>query len=153
MSDQHSEIKAQISSDIKDAMRAREKQRLGVLRLVMSEFKKVEVDERIELDDTRVLAILDKMSKQRKDSFTQFDAAGREDLANQEAFEIELLKQYMPEQLDEAAIAEIISAAIEKSGANSMKDMGQLMGLIRPQLQGRADMGSVSAIVKQKLNS
>ena len=91
MSDDHSKIKVQISSDIKDAMRAREKQRLGVLRLVMSEFKKVEVDERIELDDTRVLAILDKMSKQRKDSFTQFDAAGREDLANQEAFEIELL--------------------------------------------------------------
>ncbi|MBL4682753.1 MAG: GatB/YqeY domain-containing protein [Pseudomonadales bacterium] len=153
MSDDHSKIKVQISSDIKDAMRAREKQRLGVLRLVMSEFKKVEVDERIELDDTRVLAILDKMSKQRKDSFTQFDAAGREDLANQEAFEIELLKQYMPEQLDEAAIAEIISAAIERSGASSMKDMGQLMGLIRPQLQGRADMGSVSAIVKHKLNS
>lgn len=151
MSEDHSEIKAQISSDIKDAMRAREKQRLGVLRLVMSEFKKVEVDERIELDDTRVLAILDKMSKQRKDSFTQFEAAGREDLANQEAFEIELLKQYMPEQLDDAAIADIISAAIAESGASSMKDMGQLMGLIRPQIQGRADMGAVSAIVKQKL--
>lgn len=152
MSEDHSEIKAQISSDIKDAMRAREKQRLGVLRLIMSEFKRIEVDERIELDDTRVLAVLDKMSKQRKDSFTQFEAAGREDLASQEAFEIELLKQYMPEQLDEASIAEIISAAIEKSGASSMKDMGQLMGLIRPQLQGRADMGAVSAVVKQKLS-
>ncbi len=146
-----SEIKSKISADVKDAMRAREKQRLGVLRLIMSEFKKVEVDERIELDDTRVLAILDKMNKQRKDSFTQYEAAGREDLAAQEAFELDLLKTYMPEQLDEAAIAEIVSKGIEDSGASSMKDMGKLMGLIRPQLQGRADMGVVSALVKQKL--
>ena len=98
-----------------------------------------------------MLAILDKMNKQRKDSFTQYEAAGREDLAAQEAFELDLLKTYMPEQLDEAAIAEIVSKGIEDSGASSMKDMGKLMGLIRPQLQGRADMGVVSALVKQKL--
>jgi uncharacterized protein YqeY len=151
MEENQSQIKAQISSDVKDAMRAREKQRLGVLRLIMSEFKKIEVDERIELDDIRVLAILDKMTKQRKDSFTQYEAAGRDDLAEQEAFEIELLKQYMPEQLDDAEVSEIISKAIADSGASSMKDMGQLMALIRPQVQGRADMGAVSAIVKQKL--
>ena len=132
-------------------MRARDTRRLGVLRLTMSELKKVEIDERIELDDTRVLAILDKMSKQRKDSLAQFQQAGREDLVEQESFELDLLKEYMPEALDDAAVLAIIDQAIADSGASSMKDMGQLMGLIRPQVQGRADMGAVSAIVKEKL--
>ncbi len=132
-------------------MRARDTRRLGVLRLTMSELKKVEIDERIELDDTRVLAILDKMSKQRKDSLAQFQQAGREDLVDQESFELDLLKEYMPEALDDAAVLAIIDQAIADSGASSMKDMGQLMGLIRPQVQGRADMGAVSAIVKEKL--
>ena len=132
-------------------MRARDTRRLGVLRLTMSELKKVEIDERIELDDTRVLAILDKMSKQRKDSLAQFQQAGREDLVDQESFELDLLKEYMPEALDDAAVLAIIDQAIADSGASSMKDMGQLMGLIRPQVQGRADMGAISAIVKEKL--
>ncbi|HJP49961.1 MAG TPA: GatB/YqeY domain-containing protein [Pseudomonadales bacterium] len=146
-----SEIKSRIESSVKDAMRARDTRRLGVLRLTMSELKKVEIDERIELDDTRVLAILDKMSKQRKDSLAQFQQAGREDLVDQESFELDLLKEYMPEALDDAAVLAIIDQAIADSGASSMKDMGQLMGLIRPQVQGRADMGAVSAIVKEKL--
>ena len=146
-----SEIKSRIESSVKDAMRARDTRRLGVLRLTMSELKKVEIDERIELDDTRVLAILDKMSKQRKDSLAQFQQAGREDLVEQESFELDLLKEYMPEALDDAAVLAIIDQAIADSGASSMKDMGQLMGLIRPQVQGRADMGAISAIVKEKL--
>jgi len=132
-------------------MRARDTRRLGVLRLTMSELKKVEIDERIELDDTRVLAILDKMSKQRKDSLAQFQQAGREDLVEQESFELDLLKEYMPEALDDAAVLAIVDQAIADAGASSMKDMGQLMGLIRPQVQGRADMGAISAIVKEKL--
>ncbi len=146
-----SEIKSRIESSVKDAMRARDTRRLGVLRLTMSELKKVEIDERIELDDTRVLAILDKMSKQRKDSLAQFQQAGREDLVDQESFELDLLKEYMPEALDDAAVLAIVDQAIADAGASSMKDMGQLMGLIRPQVQGRADMGAVSAIVKEKL--
>lgn len=146
-----SEIKSRIDASVKDAMRARDKQRLGVLRLVMAEFKRIEVDERIELDDDRVLAILDKMTKQRRDSLTQFQDAGRTDLADQESFELDLIKEYMPDQLDEAVIVELIDSAIAESGASSMKDMGKLMSMIRPQVQGRADMGMVSAIVKQKL--
>jgi hypothetical protein len=146
-----SEIKSRIESSVKDAMRARDTRRLGVLRLTMSELKKVEIDERIELDDTRVLAILDKMSKQRKDSLAQFQQAGREDLVEQESFELDLLKEYMPEALDDAAVLAIVDQAIADAGASSMKDMGQLMGLIRPQVQGRADMGAISAIVKEKL--
>ncbi len=146
-----SEIKSRIESSVKDAMRARDTRRLGVLRLTMSELKKVEIDERIELDDTRVLAILDKMSKQRKDSLAQFQQAGREDLVEQESFELDLLKESMPEALDDAAVLAIVDQAIADAGASSMKDMGQLMGLIRPQVQGRADMGAISAIVKEKL--
>ena len=132
-------------------MRAREKQRLGVLRLVMSEFKRIEVDERIELDDNRVLVILDKMTKQRKDSLSQFEKAGRDDLVQQESFELDLIKEFMPEALDETTIASLIDEAITETGASSMKDMGQVMAVIRPQVQGRADMGAISAMVKGKL--
>ena len=146
-----SEIKPKIESSVKDAMRARDKQRLGVLRLIMSEFKNVEVNERIELDDDRVLSILDKMTKQRKDSLSQFQAAGRDDLVAQEAFELDVLKEYMPESLDDSAILEIVNKAIEATGVSSMKEMGQLMGIIRPQVQGRADMSAISALVKEKL--
>lgn len=146
-----SEIKERFEASVKDAMRARDKQRLGVLRLIMSEFKKVEVDERIELDDTRVLVILDKMVKQRRDSLSQYEQAGRQDLVQQESFELDLLKEFMPEALDEAAVTAIIDQAIAETGASSMKDMGRLMGIVRPQVQGRADMGAISAIVKQKL--
>ena len=146
-----SEIKERFEASVKDAMRARDKQRLGVLRLTMSEFKKVEVDERIELDDTRVLVILDKMVKQRRDSLSQYEQAGRQDLVQQESFELDLLKEFMPEALDEAAVTTIVDQAIAETGASSMKDMGRLMGVVRPQVQGRADMAAISAIIKQKL--
>jgi len=132
-------------------MRAREKQRLGVLRLVMSELKKVEVDERIELDDERIISILVKMSKQRKDSLTQYLDAGRQDLADQEQYELDLLQEFLPVALDEAAIAALIDAAIAQTGASSMKDMGKVMGVLKPQVQGRADVGALSATIKAKL--
>jgi len=146
-----SEIKQRIDAAVKDAMRARDKQRLGVLRLTMAEFKRIEVDERIELDDERVLAVLDKMTKQRIDSLTQFDKAGRDDLAAQEAFEIALIKEFLPEPLSEAEITQLIDAAIETAEASSMQAMGQVMALLRPQMQGRADIGKVSALVKGRL--
>jgi len=147
-----SEIKQRIEAAVKDAMRARDKQRLGVLRLTMAEFKRIEVDERIELDDERVLAVLDKMTKQRIDSLTQFDKAGRDDLAAQEAFEIALIKEFLPEPLSEAEITQLIDAAIETAGASSMQAMGQVMALLRPQMQGRADIGKVSGWVKGRLS-
>jgi uncharacterized protein YqeY len=146
-----SELKPRIESSVKDAMRAREKQRLGVLRLVMSELKRVEVDERIELDDERIISILVKMSKQRKDSLTQYIDAGRQDLADQEQYELDLLQEFLPVALDEAAIAALIDAAIAQTGASSMKDMGKVMGVLKPQVQGRADVGALSATIKAKL--
>ena len=146
-----SELKPRIESSVKDAMRAREKQRLGVLRLVMSELKKVEVDERIELDDERVISILVKMSKQRKDSLTQYLDADRQDLADQEQYELDLLQEFLPVALDEAAIEALIDAAIAQTGATSMKDMGKVMGVLKPQVQGRADVGALSATIKAKL--
>ncbi|MFB0968258.1 MAG: GatB/YqeY domain-containing protein [Pseudomonadales bacterium] len=146
-----SELKPRIESSVKDAMRAREKQRLGVLRLVMSDLKKVEVDERIELDDERVISILVKMSKQRKDSLTQYLDADRQDLADQEQYELDLLQEFLPVALDEAAIAALIDAAIAQTGATSMKDMGKVMGVLKPQVQGRADVGALSATIKAKL--
>ncbi len=148
-----SEIKIRIEAAVKDAMRARDKQRLGVLRLTMSEFKKIEVDERIELDDQRVLTILDKMSKQRRDSLTQYEAAGRDDLADQESYELALLKEFMPEPLSSDELASLVKSAIEESGAASIKDMGKVMGLIKPKVQGRADMGEVGSLVKKQLGN
>ena len=146
-----SDIKLRVDAAVKDAMRARAKQRLGVLRLLMAEFKRIEVDERSTLDDERVLAILDKMTKQRNDSLAQYQAAGRVDLADQEAFEIALIKEFLPAALDEAAVAELVTRAIEDAGAASMQAMGQVMALLRPQIQGRADVGKVSALVKSRL--
>lgn len=146
-----SELKPRIESSVIDAMRARKKQRLGVLRLVMSELKKVEVDERIELDDERVISILVKMSKQRKDSLTQYLDADRQDLADQEQYELDLLQEFLPVALDEVAIAALIDAAIAQTGATSMKDMGKVMGVLKPQVQGRADVGALSATIKAKL--
>ena len=144
-------IKLRVDAAVKDAMRARAKQRLGVLRLLMAEFKRIEVDERITLDDERVLAILDKMTKQRNDSLAQYQAAGRVDLADQEAFEIALIKEFLPAALDEAAVAELVTRAIEDAGATSMQAMVQVMALLRPKIQGRADVGKVSALVKSRL--
>lgn len=146
-----SDIKTKLNDAVKDAMRAKDKERLATLRLATSALKQVEVDERIELDDTRVLAILDKMVKQRKDSVEQFTQGGRDDLAQKELAEIEVLKEFLPEAMDDAAIAAIIQAAIAETGAEGMKDMGNVMAIVKPQVQGRADMGAVSKKVKELL--
>ncbi len=146
-----SQLKASISESVKDAMRAKDKARLGVLRMMMSEFKRVEVDERIELDDARVLAILDKQLKQRKDSEKQYRDAGRDDLADQESFEITVIQSFMPAGLSEEEIIAILKDAIAQTGAESMRDMGKVMGIVKPQVQGRADMGEVSKLVKNLL--
>lgn len=146
-----SELKSQVSSAVKDAMRAKEKERLTVLRMVMSEFKRIEVDERIELDDARVLAVLDKLVKQRKDSAKQYTDADRKDLADIENFEIGVIQGFLPTQLTSEEIATLVKQAIEDSGASSMQDMGKVMGIVKPQVQGRGDMGDVSKAVKSLL--
>jgi hypothetical protein len=144
-------IKATINDAMKDAMRAREKQRLGTIRLIQAEFKRIEVDERIEIDDTRALAVLDKMVKQRRDSIKQYEDAGRQELADVELAEIDVIQEFLPKQLSEDEIAELVDKAIADTGAKGMQDMGKLMGVLKPQLQGRADMGKVSGLVKSKL--
>lgn len=145
-------LKLRLTEAMKDAMRAREKERLAAIRLILSELKKVEVDERIDVDDARVIGILDKMVKQRRESIKQYQAGNREDLAVVEAAEIAVIQQFMPEALGEAEISAIISKAISETGATSMKDMGAVMNIARPQLTGRADMGLVSQLVKQLLS-
>ena len=137
---------------MKQAMRGGDKRRLGAIRLVMAAIKQREVDERIELDDAAVTAVLDKMAKQRRESIAQYGKAGRDDLVEQENFELELLKTYLPEQLDEAEIDAMIEATIQSTGAASVKDMGKVMGQLKPRLQGRADMGAVSARIKARLS-
>lgn len=144
-------LKQQLTDDMKTAMRAKDKQRLGVVRLVLAAIKQREVDERIELDDAQVLAVLDKMVKQRRDSFTQFTDAGRQDLADQENFELGVLQEYLPAALSEAEIDALITGAIESTGAASMKEMGKVMGVLKPQVQGRADVGEVSKRIKSLL--
>ena len=144
-------LKDRISGDVKDAMRAKDKPRLATLRLITAAIKQQEVDERIELDDTQVLAQLDKMCKQRRESISQFEKAGRDDLIAQEVSEMEIIQTYLPEQLGEEEIAALIDAAMAATGAASIKDMGKVMGQLKPKLQGRADMGAVSALIKAKL--
>ena len=148
-----SELKARLQADMKTAMKAREKKRLGTIRLALAALKQREVDERIELDDTMVLSIIDKMVKQRRDSLAQFEAADREDLAAQERLEIDILIDYLPQQLSESEVEALVEAAVTKTGAASMRDMGALMGELRPQVQGRADMQMVSAKVKARLSA
>jgi len=138
---------------MKDAMRARQKERLRTIRLMLAEFKRIEVDERIELDDARALAILDKMLKQRRDSISQYTAAGRDDLAAVEAAEIDVIEEFLPAALTDVEINQLLSAAVTETGAASVRDMGSVMALLKPQLQGRADVGSVSQLVKQRLSS
>ena len=145
-------LKAQIIDDMKAAMKSGEKARLGVIRLITAAIKQREVDERIELDDEQVLIVLDKMVKQRRDSIKQYTDAGREDLAAIEEAEVEIIQAYLPAALSEDEIAAIVEAAIAQTGASSMADMGKVMGIVKPQVQGRGDMGAVSGIVKQKLN-
>ena len=144
-------LKARIQDDMKAAMKAGDKARLAVIRLILAAIKQREVDERIELDDQQVLAVLDKMVKQRRDSIQQYRDAGREELAAAEEAEVAVIQEYLPEALSEAEIAAIVEQAIADTGASSMKDMGKVMGKVKPQVQGRADMGQVSALVKQKL--
>ncbi len=144
-------LKARLFEDMKAAMRAGEKDRLGVIRLVNAAIKQREVDERIEVDDTQVLAILEKMLKQRRDSVSQFDAAGRGDLSAVENYEIGVIQTYLPAQLSAAEVDEIIAVSIVESGATSAKDMGKVMGLVKPKVAGRADMGKLSEIIKTKL--
>jgi len=145
-------LKQRITEAMKAAMRARDKARLGAVRLALAEIKKVEIDERIDLDDSRITSILDKMVKQRRDSIMQFETAGRTDLVAQEQLEINVIKEFLPEALSEEELDTIIKAALEKSGASSMQDMGNLMGLVKPQVVGRADMGAVSQKIKAALS-
>lgn len=146
-------LKSRIQDDVKQAMRARDKARLSVLRLITAAIKQKEVDERIELSDGDVLAVLDKMAKQRRESLEQYRKAGRDDLADQEQFELELLGEFMPEPLGEAELERLIQAAIEETGASSMRDMGAVMAVLREQVQGRADMKAVSDTVRARLAS
>lgn len=148
----NSSLTTQINDDVKTAMRAKEKERLAALRLITAAIKQKEVDERIELDDTAVLAVLEKMVKQRKDSIEQYQKANRDDLIQKEQFELDLIQTYLPEQMSEQEIHDIISKVIADTGAAGMKDMGKVIGQIKPQVQGRADMGLVSKLVKDKLN-
>jgi len=146
-------LKAQISEDMKSTMKAGDKDRLKVLRLMLAAIQQIEVDKRIELDDSAVLGVLDKMVKQRHDSISQFKNGGREDLADIELAEVAVLKTYLPEQLGEAELDKIIDQAIKDSGAESMRDMGNVMGQVKAKAAGRADMGAVSAKVKERLGA
>jgi len=145
-------IKDCISNDLKDAMRARDKKKLDTMRLITAAVKQVEVDERIVVDDERMLIILDKLAKQRKESITQFEAAGRNDLVAQEQYELDLIGQYLPEPLSNAEIEALIAKALAETGATKMSDMGKVMTQLKPQLQGRADMSKVSLLIKAKLS-
>lgn len=144
---------ARLKASMKEAMRARDKERLSTIRLVQAEFKRIEVDERIEIDDARGLAVMDKMVKQRRDSATQFQDAGRDELAAIELNEIAVIQEFLPQQLNETEIIGIIDAALSGIDATGMAAMGPLMAVIKPKLQGRADMGAVSKIVKTKLTA
>ncbi|MBT9568078.1 MAG: GatB/YqeY domain-containing protein [Thiobacillus sp.] len=144
-------LKARITEDMKDAMRAKDAARLGPIRLLLAAIKQKEVDERIELDDAAVSSIVEKLIKQRKDSISQFRAAGRDDLVSVEEAELVVLHTYLPEQLSAAEVEAAVAAAIAESGASSAKDMGKVMGLIKPRLAGRADMGQVSSLIKARL--
>ena len=146
-----SELKQRINDDVKSAMRSKEKDQLGVLRLITAAIKQIEVDQRIELDDQQVIAVLDKLAKQHRDSIEQFDQAGRNDLVEKECFELAIVQSYLPAALSEEEIVQLIADAITESGASSIKDMGKVMAIIKPQAQGRTDMGKLSAQVKAQL--
>ena len=146
-------LKAKILDDVKTAMRARDQRRLTALRLITAAIKQIEVDKRIELDDQAVLAVLDKMAKQRRESLEQYESAGRDDLAAQEKFELELIATYLPEALSDGEIAALIKQAIEETDASSIRDMGAVMNKLRGEVQGRADMKAVSQAVKSQLGA
>lgn len=146
-----SPLKITITDAMKDAMRAKDKERLGTVRLILSEIKKVEVDERIDPDDSRIISIMDKMVKQRRESIKQYTDGGRPELADKEQAEIEVIQEFLPQPLTDAEIDAIIADAIASTGATSMQDMGKVMGAIKGQLTGRADMGAVSQKIKAAL--
>jgi uncharacterized protein YqeY len=146
-----SPLKTKITDAMKEAMRAKDKPRLGTIRLALSEIKKIEVDERIELDDERVISVLDKMVKQRRESIRQFEAGDRGDLVELEQQEIDVLQEFLPKALSAEEVAQIIQAAVTETGADNMKDMGKVMGVVRPQVIGRADMAEVSKQIKALL--
>jgi uncharacterized protein YqeY len=148
-----SSLKPQLTDDMKSSMKSGDKHRLGVVRLILAAIKQIEVDERIELDDTRILAVLDKMVKQRRESIAQYAKAGRDDLVAVEEAEIVIIQEYLPVALSEAEINALVEQSIEATGAASIKDMGKLMGVLKPQLQGRADMGKVSELIKSRLSA
>jgi|TARA_B100000315_G_scaffold1056_1_gene982 uncharacterized protein YqeY len=147
-----SELKQRITDDMKSAMKAKDKQALKAVRMILEAIKKKEIDERIELDDAQVMTVIQKMVKQRKDSISQFSDAGRTDLVEIEEAELEIINNYMPEQLSDEEVALVVDKAINDSGANSMKDMGKLMGMLKVQLQGKADMSLVSQLIKSRLS-
>ncbi|MCK8515401.1 GatB/YqeY domain-containing protein [Methylonatrum kenyense] len=148
---QDSALLARLQDEIKQAMRAGDKRRLGLLRLVSAAVKQREVDERISLSDDDVVALLSKQVKQRQESIAQYESAGRDDLAEQERYEITVLQEFLPQPLDDAEIDRLVDAAITQTAAESMRDMGKVMGVLRPQVQGRADMAAVSARIKTRL--
>ena len=145
-------LKQQITEDMKTAMRAKDTARLGAIRLLLAAMKQREVDERMELSDTDIVTIIDKMMKQRRDSIAQFEAAARQELADAEKFEISVLQSYMPQQMTEAEVSAAVTDAVARSGAKSPQEMGKVIALLKPQLAGRADMGKVSALVKAQLS-
>ena len=145
-------LKERITEDMKSAMRAGEKDRLAVVRLILAGIKQREVDERITLDDTQVLAVLEKMAKQRKESITQFESGGRADLVAKESAELTLIQSYLPAQLSDAELDALIAEAMAATGATTIKDMGKVMGIVKGKAAGRADMGAVGARIKQKLS-
>jgi len=145
-------MKTQLTDAMKNAMRSKDKPRLSAIRLMLSDVKRIEVDERIEVSDERLIAILDKMIKQRRDSITQYESAGRQELADIEIGEINVIQEFLPVALTEEEISTMIAEAISATGAESMRDMGKVMGILRPQIQGRADGGAVSGLVKTALN-
>ena len=147
-----SELKQRINDDVKSAMRNKEKDRLAVLRLITAAVKQIEVDKRIEMDDEQMLAVLDKLAKQHRDSIEQYEKAAREDLAEKERYELGIVQEYLPAALSDDEIAALIDEAISESGAEGMKDMGKVMGILKSRAQGRADMGKLSGQVKARLS-
>ena len=146
-------LKTRLQDDMKSSLKGGEKKRLGVIRLMLAAIKQIEVDERIQLDDARIISVLDKMSKQRRESITQFERASRDDLTAIEQYELKIIQEYLPEALSEAEINDLVEQSIAATGASTIKDMGKLMGILKPQLQGRADMGKVSQLIKSRLSA
>jgi hypothetical protein len=146
-------LKSNLLDDMKSSMKGGNKERLGVIRLILSAIKQIEVDERIELDNDRIITVLDKMAKQRRESITQFDSAGRNDLSEIEQAELKIIQEYLPAALSDDEINALVEQSINATGAVTIKDMGKLMGMLKPQLQGRADMGKVSQLLKSRLSA